>query len=167
MTTRTAIAAGVGAVALAATGFVAGSTDIAPLSATATTTVTATPMGCNDWSGSFTQKECFAAGTLRTALENLMPAVQFCKWKAANPGEWSRLKSYLSSGTPPTNIVTWLGGSIRDEMAAYLVAGGPPYSVPLNPLPPNACTGKLVTPPTVTGVTPGQTDVTVTVTTTP
>lgn len=163
-----ALAAVAGAAVLAIGGYaVADQAGVTPLSATATTTVTGTPMGCNDWQGSYTTRECYAAGTLRTAMENLMPAVQFCKWRDANPGEWSRLKAYLATATPPTQIVTWMGAAIRDEMGAYLNAGGPPYSIPLNPLPPNACTGKLVKAPTIVGVTPGQTDVTVTVTTTP
>lgn len=168
MTTRQTIAAVAGAAVLAVGGFAtADQFDALPLSATATTTVTGTPMGCEDWSGSFTQRECFAAGAIRNAsLYNLQGAAQFCKWRDANPGEWSRLKGYSSTGTAATQIVTWLGGHIQNDLQAYFAAGGPPFVLLPNTAP-NACTGKLLRPPTVTGVTPGQTDVTVTVTTTP
>ena len=100
------------------------------------------------------------------ALTNLQGAVQFCKWRDANPGEWSRLKGYSSTGTQPEQIVTWMGGSIKNELEAYFVTGAPTFTIQPNTAP-NACTGKLVKPPLVTGVTPGQTEATVTVTTTP
>lgn len=167
MTTRTAIAAGVGAAVLAAGGFaVASSQDIIPLSATATTTTVLSEKGCNDWPGAFTDAECGAAGFTLTALQNIQPAIQFCKWKAANPGEWNRLSAYSSSGTPAQSIITWLGGSINNSLAAYFVTGAPPFTLQIT-LPPNACGGKLIKPPIISGVTPGETDVTVTVTTTP
>lgn len=166
MTTRTALAAGAGVVALAAAGFVAGGTDISPLSATETTTVAAGAMGCEDWPVQLTQRECFAAGVIRNvSLSNLQGALQFCKWKAANPGEWSRLKGYATTGTAPTAIVTWFGGHIQNDLQAYFAAGGPPFTILPNTAP-NVCKTPL-SPPVVTGVTPGETDVTVTVTTTP
>jgi hypothetical protein len=168
MTTRTAIAAGAGAVVLTAGGFATASQlDIAPLSATATTTTTVGAMGCNDWPVQLTTGECQAAGIIRyIALTNLQGAAQFCKWRDANPGEWSRLNGYSSSGTTPASIVTWMGGSIKNELEAYFVTGAPTFTIEPNTAP-NACTGKLVKPPVVTGVTPGQTDATVTVTMTP
>ena len=167
MTTRTALAAGAGALVLAATGFVAGGTDISPLSATATTTVTGTQMGCEDWSGSFTQRECFAAGVIRNvSLGNLQGALQFCKWKAANPGEWSRLKNYSETQQAPNPaIVTWFGGHIYNDLQAYFAAGAPTFVIQPNTAP-NICKTPLP-PPTVQGVTPGQTNATVTVATTP
>jgi hypothetical protein len=157
-----------GAAVLAVGGFAtANQLDIVPLSATATTTVTGTPMGCEDWAGTFTQRECFAAGVIRNvSLYNLQGAAQFCKWKAANPGEWTRLKGYSATGTAPTGIVTWLGGHIQNDLQAYFAAGGPTFTILPNTAP-NICGGKLVTPPTIVGVTPGETDATVTVTTTP
>jgi hypothetical protein len=168
MTTRTAMAAGVGAIVLAVGGFTAADQlGVTPLSATETTTVAAGAMGCNDWPGAYTQRECFAAGTLLTSLQNLQPAVQFCKWRDANPGEWTRIQGYASTATLPTQIVTWMGAHIRDDVMAYLAAGGPTFTLALATPPPNACTGKLVKPPAIVGVTPGQTDATVTVTTTP
>jgi hypothetical protein len=123
----------------------------------------AEPMRCEDWTGTFTQKECFGAGVIRfVALHNLQGAVQFCKWRDANPGEWSRLKGYTASGTLPLNIVTWLGGSIKNDIEAYFALGAPVFTLLPNTAP-NACTGKLVKPPVVEGVTPGETDATVTV----
>jgi hypothetical protein len=101
-----------------------------------------------------------------TALANVQPAKPFCTWKAANPGEWSRLSAYASSGTPPTQIVTWQGGSILNSLQAYFVTGAPPFTLQIT-LPPNACGGKLIKPPLIVGVTPGETSATVTVTTTP
>ncbi len=167
MTTRTAIAAGVGALVLGAGGFaVANQAGITPLSATETTTSVVGTKGCNDWPGTFTDGECMAAGFTLTALHNLQPAVQFCKWKAANPGEWSRLSSYASTGTHSTQIVTWLGGSIQNELEAYFGTRAPPFTLQIT-LPPNACGGKIIKPPIITGTTSGQTDATVTVTTTP
>ncbi len=169
MTTRNVLTAS--ALALVGLGGLATATatDILPLSATETTTVSAGAMGCNDWPSQLTQKECFAAGVILTGFQNLQPAVQFCKWKAANPGEWSRLKTYAATGgtTPPSQIVTWFGSSIRDDLLAYAVIGAPGFALELTNPPPNACTGKLVKPPIVLGVTPGETDATVTVTTTP
>lgn len=166
--TRTTLAAGAAAAVLAVGGFAAASAvDIIPLSATETTTVAAGAMGCEDWAGTFTQRECFAAGVIRNvSLGNLQGAAQFCKWRDANPGEWSRLKGYASSGTVPTQIVTWMGGHILNDLQAYFAAGGPAFTILPNTAP-NACTGKLLAPPVVQGVTPGQTDATVTVTTTP
>lgn len=157
------MAAGVAAVALAAGGFGVAQTGISPFSATETTTVSSEAMGCEDWSGSYTQRECFAAGVIRNvSLGNLQGAVQFCKWRNANPGEWSRLKGYASSGAAATQIVTWMGGHILNDLQAYFAAGGPAFTILPNTAP-NACTGKLFAPPAVQGVTPGQTDVTVTV----
>lgn len=167
MTTRTAIAAGVGAVVVAAGGFVAADqVGIAPLSATSTTTTTLSEKGCNDWPGAFTDAECGAAGFTLTALANVQPAKPFCVWKAANPGEWSRLSAYASTGAQAQNIVTWQGGSISNSLQAYFVTGAPTFTLQIT-LPPNACGGKLIKPPTISGVTPGETDVTVTVTTAP
>lgn len=144
-----------------------GDSNVAPFSAAETTTVTGTQMGCEDWTGTFTQRECFAAGVIRNvSLTNLQGASQFCKWKTANPGEWSRLKMYANDGQAPTQIVTWLGNHIQNDLQAYFAAGGPAFLILPNTAP-NACTGKLIASPPVQGVTPGQTDVTVTLGTTP
>lgn len=123
-----------------------------------------TTMGCNDWPGVFmTSGECFAAGTIRyVSFTNLYNAGQFCKWQAANPGEWNRLQQYAKDKVTPTNIVTWLGGHIKNDLEAYFATGAPTYTMAFTP-PPNRCKTPIA-PPTVTGVTPGQTDVTVTVT---
>lgn len=118
-------------------------------------------MQCEDWSEMLTQRECFAAGAIRNvSLYNMQGAGQFCKWVAANPGEWNRLKAYAESGTPPIGIVTWFGGHIQNDLQAYFAAGGPPFTILPNTSP-NKCKTPL-SPPVVTGVTPGQTDVTVT-----
>ena len=129
---------------------------------------TTTPMGCNDWAGTFTQKECFAAGVLLTSFQNLQPAVPFCKWKASNPGEWTRLRAQAAAADPnfTAPVVSWQGASISDTILAYSVLGGPGFELQAT-LPKNACGGPIVKPPIVQGVTPGQTDATVTVTTTP
>jgi hypothetical protein len=168
MNTLTKIAAGAGALVLAASGVAVG-TQVTDSSSIETVTVmsTPTPPGCNDWPVQLTTGECQAAGVIRyVALYNLQGAAQFCKWRGANPGEWSRLKGYAQTNTSPLNIVTWLGGSIKNELEAYFVTGAPTFTIQPNTAP-NACTGKLLAPPVVAGVTPGQTDATVTVTTVP
>jgi hypothetical protein len=153
------IAAGVATLALAAGAMVAGSTvaDITP-----NESVTAGAMGCEDWNMQLTSGECFAAGIIRNVgLHNLQGAGQFCKWQPANPGEWSRLKGYAQTEIPPTNIVTWFGGSIRNWLEAYFVTGAPTFTILPN-LAPNVCKTPLP-PPVVAGVTPGETDATVTI----
>jgi hypothetical protein len=116
---------------------------------------------CEDW-GYLTDGECFAAGGIRFgALQNLSAAGQFCKWQAANPGEWSRIQGYAATGTEPLNIVTWFGGGVRDLVTSYLAAGGPPFTLVVYS-PPNRCKTPLAAP-VVTGVTPGETDVTITI----
>lgn len=165
MRTRNALAVGATAVILAAAG--AGTALVASNDST-TGAVASTPsMGCNDWAVTLTLGECQAAGIIRyVALVNIQGAAQFCKWRSANPGEWTRIKGYASTATIPTNIVTWFGSSLRDEVQAYLITGAPTFTMPTNTAP-NACSGKLVKPPVIVGVEPGQTDATVTVTTTP
>ena len=153
--------AAVAATALAAGGFTA-SQELGPAE-TITATTTIATKGCNDWPGTFSDGECAAAGATITALQNIQSAVQFCKWKFANPGEWARLVSYAATGTHSTSILTWLGGSIQNSLEAYFGTHAPGFPLPVSPLPANACGGKLLTPPTIQGVTPGQTDVTVTV----
>jgi hypothetical protein len=161
------LAVAAGAVVLAVGGYAAADQlDISPLSATETTTVAAGAMGCEDWPVQLTAGECFAAGIIRNvALYNLQGAAQFCKWRAANPGEWSRLKGYAQTETAPASIVTWFGGSIKNDLEAYFATGAPVFTILPNTAP-NACKTPLA-PPVVAGVTPGQTDATVTVTTTP
>ena len=119
---------------------------------------------CGDFGIVLSDGECSAAGALRfVALYNLQGAAQFCKWKTANPGEWSRLKTYAGTGDATNvNVVTWLGGSIRNILEAYLVTGAPPFTIQPNTAP-NVCKTPLA-PPVVAGVTTGETDVTVTVT---
>jgi hypothetical protein len=121
-------------------------------------------MGCEDWSGTYTAGECHAAGIIRFyALNSIQGAVQFCKWRAANPGEWSRLQGYATSNTPPLNIITWMGAAVRQQLEAYFAAGGPTFTIQPNTAP-NICgAGKLVKPPVVAGVSPTDTDATVTI----
>jgi hypothetical protein len=164
ISTRTLVATGALAVVGVAGLATAAATDIIPLSAT--TTVTGTQMGCEEWSGTFTQRECFAAGVIRNvALHNLQGATQFCKWQEANPGEWTRLKEYATTNNPPINIITWFGASIQNDLQAYFAAGAPPFTIAPNTVS-NRCKTPL-RPPVISGVTPGETGVTVTITTTP
>jgi hypothetical protein len=117
---------------------------------------------CEDWNLSLSDGECFAAGTIRFVLfHNLQGAAQFCKWKAANPGEWSRLKGFAQTKTPPTNIITWFGGAQLNALEAYFATGAPTFTIQPNTST-NVCKTPL-TPPTVAGVTPGETTVTVTI----
>lgn len=159
-----AVAAGFSA--LAAGGFVLGGTDISPLSATETMTVlaaTAEPPACEDWGVIIPTSSCFAAGIVRNvSLSNLQGAAQFCKWKDTNPGEWNRLMTYASDGQAPARIVTWFGNHIQNDLQAYFAAGGPPFSIKPN-MASNICKTPLA-PPVVAGVTPDQTQATVTVT---
>ena len=107
---------------------------------------------------------CFAAGAIRfVSMTNLQGAAQFCKWRAANPGEWNRLKGYASTGDKPDRIITWFGGHIQNDLEAYFATGAPPFTMPVNHAP-NVCRTPLV-PPKIAQVTPGETDVTVTVAT--
>jgi hypothetical protein len=104
---------------------------------------------------------CFAAGVIRNvSLSNLQGAAQFCNWKKANPGEWSRLKAYAETGGAPANIVTWFGGHILNDLQAYFATGAPEFIIQPNNAP-NICKTPLA-PPVVSGVTPSDTDVTVT-----
>lgn len=117
--------------------------------------------GC-EYPGPLNSQACFAAGTIRNvSLYNLQGAAQFCRWRDANPGEWARLKTYASDGQAPQQIVTWMGAHVMNDLQAYFAAGGPTFSIP-----PNAATNVCRTPlaaPAVQGVTPGETDVTVTI----
>jgi hypothetical protein len=124
--------------------------------------VPAGTMNCEDWSVQLTQGECFAAGAIRNvALSNLQGAAQFCIWRKANPGEWSRLKSYAETENPPEQIVTWFGSGLRNLLEAYFATGAPTFTIVPNTAP-NICRTPLPAP-VVSGVTPGQTDVTVTI----
>jgi hypothetical protein len=121
-------------------------------------------MPCGDFGGILmTSGECFAAGTIRfVGLYNLQGAAQFCKWRAANPGEWTRIKTYAGTGDKTNvNVVTWLGGSIVNGLEAYFVLGAPVFTIQPNTSP-NRCKTPLA-PPVVAGITPGETDVTVTI----
>ena len=162
-TNRTAIASiAAGAVVLAAGAGIVGNN----LNSSATAT-DPTQKNCDLTGMMMTAGECGAASLIRVgSLVNIQPAVQFCKWKAANPGEWARLNSYMHSKdeAEASNIVTWFGASLKNQLQAYFYTGAPEFDLIVNN-PPNACGGKLVTPPRITGVTPGETDVTVTVTT--
>lgn len=160
--TRTLAAVGA-ALAVGTVGVVAGSQLVGSSSPAAVSTTVA---NCEDW-GPLPASSCFAGGIIRNvSLHNLQGAVQFCKWRDANPGEWSRLKGYASTGTTPTSIITWMGSHIQNDLQAYFAAGGPVFTIAPNTAP-NACTGKLLAPPVVSGVTPGQTSATVTIQTTP
>ena len=75
---------------------------------------------------------CAARGViLYGSLYNIQGAGQFCKWKASNPGEWTRIKEYLSSRTP-AQVITWFGASLRDQVQAYFEADGPVTIMPEN-----------------------------------
>lgn len=117
---------------------------------------------CGDFNQMMPDSSCFAAGTIRfVSLYNMQGAAQFCVWSKANPGEWLRLQNYAKTNTLPSDIVTWFGGHIKNDLQAYFAAGGPAFTIQPNTAP-NRCKTPLA-PPAVTGVTPGQTDVTVTV----
>lgn len=176
---RKRLAAGVGGavafVALAAGGFIAGGTNISPLSNQSTTTVLAASVpappdpNC-EFGPDIPSEACFAAGIIRNvSLSNLQGASQFCKWRTANPGEWNKLTSWAQHAGEPNviepTVLTWMGNHIKNDLQAYFVTGAPAFQILPNTAP-NACTGKLLSGPVVSGVTPGQTDATVTVTTT-
>lgn len=153
------IAAIAGAVVLVGGALVAGDT-LTPFSSPAVAVAGA--MGCEDWNVQLTSGECFAAGIIRNvSLNNLQGAGQFCKWQPANPGEWSRLKGYAQTETLPTGIVTWFGAHILDDIQAYFATGAPTFTILPNTAP-NRCRTPLA-PPVITGVTPGETDATVTI----
>lgn len=148
------------ALALGTVGIVAGST---LTSSESSSTPTSQTQNCEDWIGSFTSGECFAAGIIRFVfLTNVQGAAQFCKWKGANPGEWSRLNNYAQTGTTPTNIITWFGAALKNMLESYFATGAPAFTIQPNTAP-NICKTPL-SPPQIVGVTPGQTQATVTVT---
>jgi hypothetical protein len=154
------IAAAAGALVLAAGALVAGGTvaDLTPNEAA----TSAEAMGCEDWTVQLTPGECFAAGVIRNVgLWNLQGAGQFCKWKIGSPGEWSRLQGYAETETPPASIVSWFGASIKNWLEAYFATGAPTFTIAPNTAL-NICRTPLA-PPAVTGVTPGETDATVTI----
>ena len=114
---------------------------------------------CEDW-GYMTDGECFAAGAIRFAyFSNLQGSGQFCKWKAANPGEWSRLQGFAQTNIAPVTIITWLGASIRNSLEAYFGTGAPTFTIPPNTAP-NICRTPLKAP-TIGKVTAGQDSVTI------
>lgn len=158
MTTRALFAGAAAVVVLSAAGGTARGTALVPLVSETTVAV-----GCEDWTVQLTAGECFAAGIIRNVgLYNLQGAGQFCKWKPANPGEWSRLKTFAETGALPLNIVTWFGGSIKNWLEAYFATGAPTFTILPNTAP-NICKTPLA-PPVIAGVTPGETDATVTIT---
>lgn len=167
MTNKTAAAGAAAALAIFATGIVSATVATNAAETTTTTTqvlapVTDPQMSCGSWMPLLTAGECGAAGTIRYAsLNNLQGAVQFCKWKAANPGEWSRIKTYAETATMPTNIVTWLGAHIMQDIQAYFYTGAPAFTIQPNTAP-NVCKTPIPAP-IIAGVTPGQTDATITI----
>jgi hypothetical protein len=168
-----ALLAGSAVAVVAAAGIAIGGATMLTDNSTTALVVAPTTQNCGDWGVTMTQGECQAAGVIRyVALYNLQGSAQFCKWRGANPGEWSRLNSYAASATLPQNIVTWFGASIRNEIEAYFATGAPTmsYQTPggtvagIQPnTSQNACTGKVLAAPSIQGVTPGQTDATVTI----
>lgn len=93
--------------------------------------------------------QCGAVGVLRfTFWSNLQPAVQFCKWQAANPGEWARINTYTTTGTRSEPIVTWLGSALANTVQAYFYVGGTPFAIAPNTVPNSCGKGKLIAPPT-------------------
>lgn len=116
---------------------------------------------CEDW-GYMSDGECWAAGAIRfVAFNNLQGAAQFCKWRAANPGEWNRLKGYAETETTPVNIVTWFGAAQKNMLEAYFATGAPTFTIQPNTAP-NVCKTPFP-PPVIGGVTPDQNTVTVTI----
>lgn len=144
-----------------------GHKDLLPFSSSekARTLGAAPPPEANcEFQGPLNSQACFAAGIIRNvSLSNLQGAGQFCKWKGANPGEWAALKTYAETNpTTPPRIITWFGGHILNDLQAYFAAGGPEFTILPNTAP-NVCKTPLA-PPVVTGVTPGESTATVTVT---
>lgn len=167
MTNKTAAVGAAAALAVFTTGIVSATVATNSVETTTTTTQVLAPatdpqMNCGSWMPLLTAGECGAAGTIRYAsLNNLQGAAQFCKWKAANPGEWSRIKGYAETGTMPTNIVTWLGAHIMQDIQAYFYTGAPAFTIAPNTAP-NVCKTPIPAP-IISGVTPGQTDATITI----
>jgi hypothetical protein len=148
-----AAVAGAGIIALGAGAFLATQNETAPLSVVETVSSTTS---CGDTNLPEDTRICGVRGfLLNGSLYNMQGAVQFCKWKAANPGEWTRLKSYLASTTPPLNIVTWLGAHIRDDIQAFLLANNNIGSTMPENNSPNICGGKILAPPTNLQTTTG------------
>lgn len=97
---------------------------------------------------------CGAQNAIKAFFHNAQGAGQFCKWKAANPGEWSRVKNMMNNPqtNPPDGVVTWFGASLRDLTQAYAWAQGSAYIIPPNTAA-NICKTPLA-PPTNLRVTP-------------
>ena len=117
MTTRTAIAAGVGAVALAAGGLVAAdSVGIAPFSATATETVAIPPCTAITARGEVTDPCGALTATWEQSNHNALATMAYYpKWKAASPGEYALLKAWGTSApdTPEPTARSAFGALIR------------------------------------------------------
>jgi hypothetical protein len=96
---------------------------------------------------------------LRSMLGNLVNAVQFQKWRDANPGEMARLTAFMADPRQePIAMLTFLGGALVQTMQAYAHAGGAPIlawpqaNAPLDPRrkdkkPPSSPGGLTVIPP--------------------
>lgn len=162
MTTTEKVAIGAASVAsIAAIAVGSTSTLIDPPSSTAIVSGP-TYANCEDWNVLMTSRECFAAGTIRfVGLYNEQGAAQFCKWQPANPGEWTRITNYSTTGVPPASMKTWLGASIVNWLQAYFVTGAPPFTIQPNTSP-NKCKTPLSSPE-ILGVTPSQNGATVTI----
>jgi hypothetical protein len=116
---------------------------------------------CGEWEALYTPRECGAAGLIRyAALHNLQGAAQFCKWRAANPGEWQRLREMAQTGTT-AQVRSWMGAAIRDVLQAYAEAGGPTFTIAPNESP-NVCRTPLPAPQ-LDVVSVDETSVTVTI----
>lgn len=87
---------------------------------------------------------CTVQGVLLYGMfYNIQGAGQFCKWSAANPGEWARIKGYVTNpSVPPERIVTWFGAALRDAAQAYAYA----EAVAGKAVPPNNVPNKCKTP---------------------
>ena len=144
---RLLVATALSAAALGA----AGGASLAPQSTSAEPQTYA--VNCGDYNEPEDERVCATRGYLLWGmLVNIQGADQFCKWRAANPGEWTRIKGYLSTGTVQTPIITWFGAGLRDVVQTYFAASGRPVAMPPNTAP-NKCGGKLVAPPTGLTVT--------------
>jgi hypothetical protein len=144
MNTASKVAAGLAAAVVFASGGIAGSV-LSTESTTAETTTTVEPF-CGESVVPTDPKLCASRGfILYGSLYNIQGAGQFCKWKAANPGEWTRIKAYINTRTT-AQVTTWFGASLRDQVQAYLAADGPTTTMPANNTP-NACKTPL-SPPT-------------------
>ena len=120
MTTRQTVAAVVGAAVLAVAGFAgADQLGVTPLSATATTdTVTLPPVPCTANTTRGTVADACTVEITKWQQEfhnGLGTNTYYPKWKAANPGEYGRLRDWGTSdpSNPQPVVATGYGAVVR------------------------------------------------------